>query len=800
MHPSAARRPVFALAVVVIATLVSPPAHATWSTDPYVNNLVSQSTTTGLSDRAHCTCTDGSGGLYVAWNSVITSEARAMVQHVLADGSIAPGWPADGLRMTTNSSEQLQVQIAPDGGGGALVAWSDDVNGSRDVYVQRVAFNGTLLAGNGVHVSTSGRDEYPTGITDDGSHGAFVVWTLVTIGGDKDVYAAHVLASGSVDPLWPAVGKPIASAATDETNAVITSDGAGGCFIAWQDRRSTTDYDIYCVRLNGNGSYPSGWSAGGTNETAGLPASDQTNPQIVSDGSGGACLAWNDARNGHSDVYAGRVEAGGSAALGWGPTGIAVVQGAAQLSGSILADGAGGLFVAWDDDRGGGSLPYVRHLRSDGSRTPGWTRNGIPATTSAGYGPRIALDGAGGIFVAWTDGTLEGYDVFAARVAASGALAPNWSMSGTPVCLAPGMQLFPEVVAGAGGGAIVTWWDDRSGSNLSQYAQAVDAFGALGDARPAIQSARDMKADQGGKLVLTWNASALDKGTPSPIGSYWLWRQVPATTAARAVSAGARWRAPGDDATALATRGTRVFTDDPTAPQYAWEFLAAPPANSHPGYSYVASTLVDSTAGHNPCVVFMVEAHAAGNAAFWASAVDSGYSVDNLAPAVPTPFYGSYSAGGTQMTWGANGEPDLAGYRLYRGLGTDWAPGPVNLIATLTSTGYTDPARSPYAYNLTATDVHGNESAPATLIPSGTTDVSGHVPAALELALGGTNPSRGGAMIRLGVPRAGGVRLGIFDAQGRQVRAVADRTFEPGRYTLAWDGRDESGAPVADGL
>jgi len=51
--------------------------------------------------------------------------------------------------------------------------------------------------------------------------------------------------------------------------------------------------------------------------------SDQVSPEIVSDGSGGAIIAWQDKRSGSYDIYAQRVNATG--ALQWSPsTGVPV--------------------------------------------------------------------------------------------------------------------------------------------------------------------------------------------------------------------------------------------------------------------------------------------------------------------------------------------------------------------------------------------------------------------------------------------------------------------------------------------
>ena len=46
---------------------------------------------------------------------------------------------------------------------------------------------------------------------------------------------------------------------------------------------------------------------------------------------------------------------------------------------------------------------------------------------------------------------------------------------------------------------------------------------------------------------------------------------------------------------------------------------------------------------------------------------------------------------------------------------------------------------------------------------------------------------------------SGSVNLAIYDVSGRRVASVVNQVLPPGRRTMAWDGRDASGRPVASG-
>jgi hypothetical protein len=175
--------------------------------------------------------------------------------------------------------------------------------------------------------------------------------------------------------------------------------------------------------------------------------------------------------------------------------------------------------------------------------------------------------------------------------------------------------------------------------------------------------------------------------------------------------------------------------------------------------------------------------------------------VDNLAPSTPSPFYGQYSNGVTQLAWGANPEPDFASYRLYRGTSPDFVPGPGNLIATLSQPGYLDNPGIPHLYKLSAVDVHGNESPHAFVVPLGVVGVENEKPSLpLALARATPNPAFEHAVIRFTLPAATRVDLGVFDAAGRRLRSLRGGDLAAGEHVVPFDLRDDAGQPVPSGL
>ncbi|MBN2465092.1 T9SS type A sorting domain-containing protein, partial [candidate division WOR-3 bacterium] len=73
------------------------------------------------------------------------------------------------------------------------------------------------------------------------------------------------------------------------------------------------------------------------------------------------------------------------------------------------------------------------------------------------------------------------------------------------------------------------------------------------------------------------------------------------------------------------------------------------------------------------------------------------------------------------------------------------------------------------------------------------------VPVKLD-ALATPNPFGRSTRISYDVPQRGDVSLDIFDATGRNVRTLVNGRSEPGRFSVNWDGRSQSGASVSEGV
>jgi hypothetical protein len=82
--------------------------------------------------------------------------------------------------------------------------------------------------------------------------------------------------------------------------------------------------------------------------------------------------------------------------------------------------------------------------------------------------------------------------------------------------------------------------------------------------------------------------------------------------------------------------------------------------------------------------------------------------------------------------------------------------------------------------------------------PAGAQDVARAT--TLQLHPARPNPAVGAATLRLDLPRASRVEVGVFDASGRQVRRLLDAVLGAGTHPLVWDGLVQQGRRAEAGV
>jgi hypothetical protein len=320
---------------------------------------------------------------------------------------------------------------------------------------------------------------------------------------------------------------------------------------------------------------------------------------------------------------------------------------------------------------------------------------------------------------------------------------------------------------------------------------------------PYCLSVTDVANDQGRQVRIDFLKSARERaGSPTPILQYEAYRRVDSLPPPPSVPESA------NGALDLETRLRRAreagMLSDPAILMMGWDYAGAIPAHGEAEYNMIAPTLADSTVTSGMhWSVYFIRAATAVPTTFFDSPIDSGYSIDNLAPGIPQGFVAAYNTGvGNQLSWDACQDEDFRYFDIYRSTDPEFMPAPEDLVHTTTGVTWLDPVSEGYrySYKITAVDFSGNESDPVS--PGAVTSVAeSQIPTAFELYQNVPNPFNPTTAIRFDVPTGGGeVKLKIYDVGGRLVKTLADGPQSPGRKTITWDGRNAEGYRVATGL
>lgn len=193
---------------------------------------------------------------------------------------------------------------------------------------------------------------------------------------------------------------------------------------------------------------------------------------------------------------------------------------------------------------------------------------------------------------------------------------------------------------------------------------------------PKITSIIDVPDDEGGFVVINWDASTLDVAQYQGITHYSIWRE-------------------------------QDWAKTP------WEFIDNLPAQYFTEYAYIAPTIIDSSSQQCPYYKYKVTAETNYTGVFYQSQADSGYSIDNLAPFVPDGFYGVLADEQVNLWWNSSPSSDFSYFNIYRK-----ASGYESEFILFSSTSETnfidiDVSFDTLSYFVTSVDISGNESTPS---------------------------------------------------------------------------------------
>jgi len=249
---------------------------------------------------------DASGGTLVAWREQLPGQNRSVIMAQRLDGEGRPVWPKGGIRVSLRGSNQTNPRVIYDNMSGMIVAWRDEANQASEMRVQRIDFQANRLwTLEGLKVTTPmGAAEFPR-IAPLGTGAVVIAWNglasqvnqifLQKVGPEAELkWGDKTLASNIRIPY-------------NRWNPVLVGNEEGGTWIAWEDFRDQSNYQIQLNQLREDGA--STWPVG---EIPVAPAAgDQGKMTMTSDGNRGVWLAWIDNRLATIGLYVQEIDSKG---------------------------------------------------------------------------------------------------------------------------------------------------------------------------------------------------------------------------------------------------------------------------------------------------------------------------------------------------------------------------------------------------------------------------------------------------------------------------------------------------------
>ncbi|MCK5147120.1 T9SS type A sorting domain-containing protein [bacterium] len=406
---------------------------------------------TNSSFSHHQIKSDGDGGFFMTWENNSLGDYDIYTQHYNADGQAQ--WGLNGIVVSSASGDQRYPAVEFDGQDGVFVAWHDEVTG--DIMLQHFNSNGAPQgAVGGIIVCNASGEQNHVKMTTDTQGGVIVAWSDKRTDSYKDIYAQRL--DNQMQALWTVNGIAVCNATASQSELIIASDGAEGAYLAWQDSRNG-GYDVYAQYINGNGSAQ--WAADGVGICL------DSNDQFIKDAlvtEDGFALCWEDQRNDNNDIYAQLIASDGIAA--WTVDGIPVTSaGGSQLAVQMATDSQNDLYFSWTDNRTHYDI-YAQKMNAAGEIL--WPLDGLAINTEAQYqySPVLVADGSGGVWICWND-NRSGSDIniFYQHVANNGTLLE--ASTGLPMVDFDGTQQSLKTITDGSGGFIIIWQDGRDSAN-----------------------------------------------------------------------------------------------------------------------------------------------------------------------------------------------------------------------------------------------------------------------------------------------------------------------------------------------
>jgi hypothetical protein len=376
---------------------------------------------------------------------------------------------------------RIPTNIIPDGRGGAIIIWEDFTKGfqvgdpnnpENEMYVQRIDRTGKRLwdtSGVAIRefIAKAGIGDFQI-VTDD--HETYMI-SWFDQRETWQWYVQRIDLNGQIAFEKNGRPIPIESKAFNNLRRIV-SDGKGGMFMARY--RSAGEGGTVVDKIKKDGNFP--WPIGGISVYTGGPF------DMINDGHGGAIIAGvyftSPSPSNDAEGRIQRIDSSGQ--LLWKKAGkIYTLDADVETFPAIVSDGDGGALVAWDDTTNGKRARYVARFEQAGKLL--WKTQGFRLWLRTVNGPPIFSNDMGSMmWLANEISTTQG-DLYAFRVDSSGTV--SWGMDGVLIRYRDFEEwpYFLEVTSDGRGGFIAVWSERRPSGWQNLAFQQVSIDGKLGD-------------------------------------------------------------------------------------------------------------------------------------------------------------------------------------------------------------------------------------------------------------------------------------------------------------------------------
>lgn len=447
---------------------------------------------------------DQAQGAWVIWEDARSTRTMLYAQRLDSLGH--PKLQNNGLALTTTTGKQTNFAATGDASGGFIVVWQEVTSDDGDILAQRFGANGQRLWGlNGKEIYRGSKEQGAPQVIGTGEGDAYVFWHDQR-NGSQDLFGQRINENG--EKLWHTEGVELVNTRRAQTLGAAVVIPERGFALAWQDDNTTpaqvlVQYFDHTGKAQWNNPVRVAQSSG-----------EQSEPRMLFEAGANNAFALHvvclDKRFNALNVYAQKIDATG--ALLWGGAGIAAgLAAGAQKEIQLLREGAGGLFVVWEDARNDKGDLFAQRFDSAGKTL--WTTTGV-ALAQAEQGqfrPRIASDQQGGLIAVWEDERGSGTNIYAQRINALGQQV--WQQGGVVLTDHGKKNTQAYVLTLAGPRAWATWMDERNGS-VDVFAQALTSDGNFENVPPRFLSVPEPSAFV--DALYTYSIEALDYDAEAP--------------------------------------------------------------------------------------------------------------------------------------------------------------------------------------------------------------------------------------------------------------------------------------------